>query len=223
VGQETGQIIPARCTASFCGWCGPLRAREVAGAIGLAEPERLVRFSGLRGTWRENQWRIRQVVYDLRRAGYVFEYCVHCEWNPKETGYHAHLYQVGSYVPQAFLQSCCVGHGLGLPDIRAFHARGGPGEAYGLKLAGLDYGLKLSKRKEALERYLRLNGGRLSHQSRRFFRNLEGQRCGLTEGRAAFRSLRADGVESSWRLVFHDEWEGGDSCEWTEGEGAAAS
>jgi hypothetical protein len=32
----------------------------------------------------------------------------------------------------------------------------------------------------------------------------------LTEARAAFRCLRADGVESSWRVEFHDEWEGGE-------------
>ena len=210
VGGETGQVIPVKCKASFCGWCGPLRAREVAGAIGLAEPERLVRFSGMRATWAENQWRVEEVVREIRAAGYVFEYCLHCEWNPKETGFHGHLYQIGSFVPQAFIQSSCLRHGLGYPDIRKFRSRGGPGEAYGLKLAGLDYGLKLSKREEALDRYLDLNGGRLSHQSRRFFRNLEGERCGLTEARAAFRCLRADGVESSWRVEFHDEWEGGE-------------
>ena len=210
VGGDTGQVIPVKCKASFCGWCGPLRAREVAGAIGLAEPERLVRFSGLRASWAENQWRLEKVVSEVRQAGFVFEYCLHCEWNPKETGYHGHLYQVGAFVPQTFLQSCCLRHGFGFPDIRKFRRRGGAEVTYGLKLAGLDYGLKLSLRQEALERYLEVNGGRLSHQSRHFFRNLDGERCGLTEARAAFRSLRADGVESAWRVEFHEAWEGGE-------------
>ena len=210
VGQVSGEIIPARCQASFCPWCGPLRAREVAGAIGLAEPERLVRLSGLRASWRENSWRIRQVVEEIRAAEYVFEYCVHCEWNPKETGYHAHLYQVGCYVPQAFLQSSCVRHGLGYPDIRKFTARGGPSETYGLKLAGLDYGVTLSKREECLERYLEVNGGRLSHQSRGFFRDASGKSCGLTEARAAWRSLAhgGDGKET-WALRHRPDWDGG--------------
>jgi hypothetical protein len=209
IGGETGQVIPARCKASFCGWCGPIRAREVAGAIGLANPERLVRLSLLRGSWRETQWRVWKVVYELRAAGYVFEYCLHVEPNPKETGYHGHLYQVGAFVPQAFLQSCCLRHGLGFPDIRKFERRGGPEVTYGLKLAGLNYGLKLAQRQDSLDRYLEVNGGRLSHQSRAFFRNAAGDPCGLTEARAAWRSLAVAGVgQESWSIGFHPEWEG---------------
>jgi hypothetical protein len=145
-------------------------------------------------------------VLDIRSAGYVFEYSLHVEWNPKETGYHGHVYQHGSYVDQGFLQERCLAHGFGYPDIRKFVARGGPEVRYGLKLAGLNYGLKLAERQESLERFLEVNGYRLCHHSRGFFRNVAGEACGLTEGRRAWRSLVA-GEAEAWRQEFHPDWE----------------
>ena len=208
VGQSSGTVAPARCKAAFCPWCGPLNAVEVAGAIGLADPERMVRFSLVGRSWQDAQWRIEEVVRDVRAEGYGFEYCAHIEPNPRETGRHAHLWQKGSYVPQAFLQERCLAHGMGYPDIRRFRRKGGPKVSYGVKLAGIDYGLKLAERKDALEVYLEHNGGRLCHHSRGFFRDELGEVCGLTEGRAAWRRLVTEEPED-WALVCRPEWESG--------------
>jgi hypothetical protein len=55
-----------------------------------------------------------------------------------------------------------------------------------------------------------VNGGRLSHQSRGFFRDASGKSCGLTEARAAWRSLAhgGDGKET-WALRHRPDWDGG--------------
>ena len=208
VGQSTGQVVAARCGAAFCVWCGPAKAQEVAGAIGLAAPERMVRLSLVRERWRDTSWRLRNVVEDIRAEGYRFEYCVHVEPNPAGTGHHAHMYQKGDYVPQAYLQERSQAHGFGIPDIRKFVRRGGPKVAYGLKLAGIDYGLKLASRQDSLDSYLGVNGGRLCHHSRRFFADESGSSCGLGEGRKAWRRLAFGEQEAeTWVLTYRAEWE----------------
>lgn len=207
VGAFSGAIVPARCKAHWCAVCGPLNAQEVAGAIGLTGPERFILFTRIGSSWADAQWRIEEVVRDVRAAGYRFEYCLHIEPNPKGTGLHGHLYQWGDYVPQAFLQERCLAAGMGWPDIRAWRPRGGPKVSYGLKLAGIDYGLKLAKRAEALGLYLDANGGRLAHSSRSFFRDEYGVSVGQLGGREAWRRLVVGDAAEEWQLVCRPDWE----------------
>jgi hypothetical protein len=168
----------------------------------------MVRLSLVRERWRDTSWRLRNVVEDIRAEGYRFEYCVHVEPNPAGTGHHAHMYQKGDYVPQAYLQERSQAHGFGIPDIRKFVRRGGPKVAYGLKLAGIDYGLKLASRQDSLDSYLGVNGGRLCHHSRRFFADESGSSCGLGEGRKAWRRLAFGEQEvETWALTYRAEWE----------------
>jgi hypothetical protein len=95
---------------------------------------------------------------------------------------------------------------MGFPDIRRFRRRGGPKVSYGVKLAGVDYGLKLIERQDALEVYLECNGGRLCHHSRRFFADENGQACGLGEGRKAWRRLVTTEPEE-WVLIHRPDLE----------------
>jgi len=168
----------------------------------------MVRLSLVRERWRETQWRLNELVRDVRGSGRRFEYCLHVEPNPAGTGHHAHMYQKGDYVPQAFLQDRCQAHGFGIPDIRKFVRHGGPKVAYGLKLVGLDYGLKLAEREDSLDIYLRCNGGRLCHHSRRFFADETGTSCGVLAGRKAWRRLAFGEQEpETWALTYRAEWE----------------
>jgi hypothetical protein len=207
VGQESGRIVPARCSAAWCWYCGPVNAQEVAGAIGLANPERLVRLSLVGDEWQTTRDRVKHLVEDIRAEGYRFEYVMHVEPNPRGTGRHAHLYQRGDYIRQRRLQELCFLNGLGIPDIRAFKRKGGPKVGYGVKLAGIDYGLKLVERADALDEYLVCNGGRLSHQSRGFFADEFGKACGVGEGRRAWRRLCTTDPEA-WGLQHRPDWEG---------------
>ena len=76
-------------------------------------------------------------------------------------------------------------------DIRKWERpEGTPGIDYGLKLAGVSYGLKLAESVQMMGEYLGANGGRLVHQSRRFFPD------GL---RGAMRAALGD-VEGTWVL-----------------------
>ena len=206
VGQDTGEVVPARCGTAWCWFCGPLNAQEIAGAIGLADPERLVTLTLVGDSWAETQLKVQQLVRDVRAAGFEFEYVMHVEPNPRGTGRHAHIFQKGDYIPQDFLQERCFANGLGIPDIRAFVPKGGPKVAYGVKLAGIDYGLKLTERAESLAGYLAVNGGRLTHQSRGFFSDEYGVGCGVLEARRAWRRVVTT-MPQAWGLRHRPDWE----------------
>jgi hypothetical protein len=215
LGQSSGLVVPARCGASWCWYCGPFNAQEIAGAIGLADPERMVLLTLVGESWAETQRKVQHLVYEIRRVGYEFRYVMHVEPNPRGTGRHAHLYQKGDYIPQDFLQERCLAAGLGIPQIRAFERKGGPKVAYGVKLAGVDYGLKLTERAESLGEYLTVNGGRLSHQSRGFFADDVGATCGLVDARRAWRRLCTSTPEV-WELHHRPDWEALELRNWLE-------
>lgn len=123
----------------------------------------MVRFSKLPENHQDRRHAIKMVLRSIRRAGYEWEWAHHVERNPAGTGYHLHGFQHGDYVPQAELQDACERAGLGYPDIRKFTLRGETA-AYGVK--SVKYGMK----SDDLEDFLHLNGGRMVHATRAFWR-----------------------------------------------------
>ena len=193
---ETGELRPARCGAHGCPWCGPVNARQVAGALGRAEPERLITLSQVGDDWQQRRGRMKRLAYCLRKdLGARHQWAWHVEPNPKATGYHAHCYQRGDFITQRSLSRLADRCGMGrVVDIRKFERpKGTAGIHYGLKLVGIDYGLKLTAAGQMMATYLEANGGRLVHASRGFFDG------GL---RAAMRQpdLGEDGGRSMWVL-----------------------
>jgi hypothetical protein len=189
VSQATGQTIPAYCDANSCDYCAPRRASIVAKAISLSMPERAVRLSKLTGEWQRDRRRINKTVERLRERGYKVEWAYHLEENPRETGFHAHAWQHGDYVPQDELQDVCRSAGLGIPFINRMRQRTGRsgGVSYGLK--GVRYGMK----SEDLSGFLDLNGGRLVHATRNFWRDgVDGERLTLESARALVRTPGED-------------------------------
>jgi hypothetical protein len=119
------------------------------------------------------------------------EWLYHVEPNPKETGYHVHAWQHGSKIPKEALQEAAHRAGAGWTRIEAIRQAANVG-AYGLK--GLSYGLKGLT--DGAARYLELNGGRLTHQSRGYFRGLpvrdaESAAMGSGEGQWVLTTLHA--------------------------------
>jgi len=52
---STGVVMPARCDANFCPYCAPIKAGQIARAMALAEPERMLRLSLIPASLFESQ------------------------------------------------------------------------------------------------------------------------------------------------------------------------
>jgi hypothetical protein len=136
---------------------------------------------------------MKDLRYDLMGEGLDVDWCWHVEPNPAGTGHHVHAWQRGSFVPQARLSELADGCGMGrVVDVRRWRPRRGPSVAYGLKLAGIGYGLKLAESARELETYLSANGGRLVHNSRGYWRDSSGAACSLRDARSSWAALCAD-------------------------------
>jgi hypothetical protein len=172
----------------------------------------MVRFSLVGNSWAATRDRMNTVTKLLRREGMTWHLAYHVEPNPKGTGRHAHGYQRGSYVPQALLQDVCGRAGLGIPYIERYvPPKGDPSKpiGYGLKLAGIDYGLKMAESEASLRTYLDCNGDRLVHATRGYWLDGQGKAlAGVREAMAAFgRSKGNDERIGTWELVKADQVE----------------
>lgn len=197
----SGEMVPCRCLANSCPFCGPLNARMVGGAIAMAEPERWGMLTQVGNNWQETRHRMKNLTYRLRaEAGKPFEWCWHIEPNPAGTGHHCHYWQHGRYVPQTLLSATASALGMGevctiqrwRPSKKAI--------TYGLKLAGVTYGLKLAEAEESLEGYLEANGNRLVHASRGFWKDQDGERVGQREAMKAWAKRNGE-VEREWVVI----------------------
>jgi hypothetical protein len=200
VNDATGVKIPARCKANSCPYCGPINAHLVAGAIGIAAPQRAIRYSLVGDSWQERRNKLKKLRFLLRQAGYKTHEAYHVEPNPNGTGHHAHAWQYGDYLPQGKLQELSQQAGMGIPYIEAMKKAKGPVD-YGLK--GIDYGLKGIDADNGLQTYLVANGGRLVHASRGFWRDQNGNPlAGVREAMANYaRTKGNDEREGTWLLM----------------------
>jgi hypothetical protein len=175
VNVVTGEVAWARCGRLACAPCSVLNARRRSAAIAWAEPRRAITVTLLADAGDEDPWQTarrrwnRTREYLKRLSIDPGETVLHLEPNPKGTGYHGHVWQHSdSPIPKVALQEAAHRAGAGWTRIEAIRSRRSAG-AYGLK--GMGYGLK-GVTEESPREYLRVNGGRLTHQSRGFFRGL---------------------------------------------------
>lgn len=181
-------------------YCGPRQAWLVGGAIALASPRRFLTLTLVGEDWQRVRERMFHLRSDLKRATGGFDWVWSVEWNPTGTGHHVHAYQRGEFVAQRLLSSRARARGMGrVVDIRQWK---GASPGYGVKLAG--YGVKLAgeSSSDALCRFLDVNGARLVHTSRSFWRDENGGPCGAREARRAFLRTVRDDVGDEWIAVF---------------------
>jgi hypothetical protein len=144
--------------------------------------------------------RMKRATYDLRGMGVELAWCWQVEPNPAGTGHHVHYWQRGSFVPQHLLSKVAVRRGMGRV---ATVQRWRPTQAattYGVKLAGVRYGLKLAEESDTMSGYLAANGGRLVHASRGFWRNREGEHVGQREAMKSW-GQRPEESGEEWVLI----------------------
>lgn len=201
----TGQIVPARCGRNSCPYCLVKNADRRAAAIALAKPERAILLTQVGASWDEIRRNVNRLREYLTREGTPpGEWCYQVEPNPQGTGHHVHAWQHGKYLDQAKLSRASVRAGLGeVCYINRIRSQVGASK-YGLKgVKAMGYGLKGAKASgvsadpgfpsqhghaEGTD-YLTLNGRRLTHSSRGFFRSVAGASLGVRE--AEFQGLRA--------------------------------
>lgn len=142
--------------------------------IGWAQPQRALTITGLGQAHHDDPWptirrQVNRVAELAKRLGSPLgEVVWHVERNPNGTGFHAHLWQHGPKVDTDVFREACERAGAGRWNhVSVIRHTGSVGQ-YGLK--GLGYGMKSLD--GAAADYLNINGGRLTHQTRHFFRGL---------------------------------------------------
>ena len=158
---DTGEMRPVPCRRLRCPWCIVAAAWRRSLAIAYARPERLITLTLVGDSWSEVRPRLYRLRHELVQELGEVEWVWTVERNPRGTGHHVHAWQRGDFLPQARLSEMARRRGMGeRVDIRRWK---GGGESYALKEA---YAVKDAL---AAEGFLAMNGGRLTHQSRRFF------------------------------------------------------
>ena len=205
---ESGVWRPARCGRLGCPYCVRVEALIRAAAIWYSRPRRAIRVSLVADPGDPDPWPTIRRRMNRTREWYkrltgddLGEWVYHAEMNPRETGFHAHAWEHGARkVDAPALDLAAHRAGAGWCKVETIRNPGGVG-AYGLKgIGGLGYGLKGAD-SDPLE-YLRLNGGRLTHQSRGFFRRQDGRAVGVRQAeQGALRVLLSEGGGGRWGLV----------------------
>lgn len=199
---SSGASFAARCGRNGCPYCLQKNADRRAAAIALAAPDRAMLLTQVGREWsdvRRNVNRFRE--YLKRKDVAVGEWVWHVEPNPAGTGHHVHAWQHGrTKLPSAWVLSEVAGAvGIGVV-VRVNRVRSTVGAAsYGLKgVRAMGYGLKGTAEGGG---YLPTNGGRLTHQSRSFFR-VDGRPVPVRVAeRLAMRALFPSADPGPWRLV----------------------
>jgi hypothetical protein len=199
VNTVTGEMIPARCGRNSCAYCVQGNARRRAKAIAFAAPERAILLTQVGEDWQLVRARMFRLKYELQKAlEKEFQWVYHVEPNPKGTGHHVHAWERGAFIPQRLLSATADHVGMGgfarINKIRSVRDAAN----YGLK--GLGYGMKGVEAAESRSEYLLANGRRLTHQSRGFFVDSDGQKASVRDvERLATASGRSE--VGSWVLT----------------------
>lgn len=124
VNIETGEVRPFNCGCWRCPTHIGSLAWALAKRIAWARPERMITITRIPTERSRACLAFSHLVQTIRREGWTFEYLRVLEVGAGG-GYHYHLAQRGSYIPQRWLSKACEGNGLGrVVDIRACKGRG---------------------------------------------------------------------------------------------------
>ena len=194
-GRPDSKPRPKGCGRLGCGYCGPRRALSTANAIAMAAPH----WAGVLTSWGKDlpvepselfalfARATSAVVAGLRSAGAV-EYCWVLELSSRRIP-NVHVLMWGDPLERSTFHSTALQAGMRWGDVQPIRHVGVMAR-YVLKLplSPLDLGLD---GESCMNLHLQLNGGRLVHSSRRFWRDREGHALpGLRVARSEARRQR---------------------------------
>lgn len=185
--------MPRMCQTLTCPVCVRQIAYRYGAAIALARPQQMSRLSLVGGSWEETHRRVNRVFELIRKGGRAIKVAWHVEANPRGTGAHVHCWSHGDPLTERDLRRCAVRAGMGheVHVQRAYVPAGHPPQLiYGMK-AVLEGPLDPTRLSPTAELFLDLNGRRLVHQSRGFYRDHRGGPIGVRQAAAlAFAGAR---------------------------------
>ncbi len=179
--------------------CVRVEAGRFAAAVGLAQPEWSIMLTQVGETWEEIRVRLNRLRDLVRANGLAWEDMAHIEPNPTGTGNHAHLWQWGDRVPTKILEQLAARARLGyVVGVGRRQRPPGAPLSYGMKavLAGAPDGADLPPETAT---FLALNGWRLGHATRRFWRDGPGRP--LAGRRAASQVIATRAATGPWLFV----------------------
>lgn len=203
--DRSGEIVPARCGRNGCDYCLPLNARRRAGAMAWMGCDRSITLTNLADSDDDDPWptarrrynRIRE--YLLRESVEPGAWGVFIERGGSTGMVHAHVAQRGpSAIPKRVLQECAHRAGAGWTRIEKIRAGAGFSSYVGKGFSTyIGKGFSAANAHEALA----LNGGRLGHFSRGFFRSPAGVTLGVRDAERLASEARRDEGSGTWVLM----------------------
>lgn len=193
---RTGRLRPRACGTVRCPVCIVPVALRYAAAIALAEPERLVLLTGVAAEWSTIRKQINRYRQAVRKLGAHCQDAYHVEENPAGTGNHVHMWGWGGAIDEAVVSAAANSAGLGLFSgvQQAFVPETGR-LVYGMKAVLEDRDTDGAMTAHA-ERFLELNGGRLLHATRGYWRDgAKGARLGGVRQAAKVAAARRMALE----------------------------
>jgi hypothetical protein len=204
VQNSTGLIIPARCDRTTCYSCITPVAIATGEALAMAAPDQWVTLTGLANVWGTvrasiNAWR-RRLIADGSVGGFAYN----VEPNPAGRGSHAHVWWRGSPLDAAHVGNAAERSGMGRhaacgPAFAATHEYERPTIEYGLKMVLRERPESPTSLWPSASQYLAINGDRLVHATRGFWRDAGG--APLSGIREARRVAHQAGEPGVWRFV----------------------
>jgi hypothetical protein len=219
---KTGERVPTPCRRLACEWCGPRAALSTAWAIELAAPRgsavvMLPRDddpSGDRARLRAFGRLLGAVAGRIRADGTPFEYCWVIELSESLVP-HAHVLVQDHLSSHRFRKVLAAEGARGdLQSVRSIKVL----SRYTLKLpiAALDF--PFERAAAAMRMHLELNGGKILHATRKFWRYKAQPLSGVREARVVARLARPRGRRptpeelakwrSGWKLPTFEDGRG---------------
>ncbi len=189
---ETGEVRRFRCKRNACEYCLGVNRWQTGRLVAEAEPRRFVLFTLVGNDWQTIRARMGRVFYDLRAEGLRSEWAWFVHENPKGTGHHVHALQHGDYLPLKTLRRVADRRGMGRRVVPE-EIRGAQDAAGYAARSAAGY----SARESAAA--LPLNGNRVGHWSRGYWRAPGGKRAAERRMLAKWRE-REEEAGRTWRL-----------------------
>jgi hypothetical protein len=169
VDLTTGELRPPMCKANLCPYCAKVKCWKIARAVGASDPKAFLTLTHAGDSWKLIQRRMNRLAEHLRERGHVFQWAwrVECYWPGGRHGHHVHAYTHGARIPDDVtfgVEARRLGFG---PEFHfsflTDQPSKGPRYVWGIKKVHEVHPMNIAH-------HLWINGGRLVHPSRNFWR-----------------------------------------------------